>query len=619
MHDSEEKKPEEGVAPAVTTEETRDSFTLPATYNTVVIGAGPIGLMAAVCALKHSEASEKVAIVADRMEELGVRQQVLWIQEDVFAFIKDIAGAAVVQKYIDDLSITEDPHEGYYITTGDLERLFYDVLSSHYTAGVDYDVFQSQKLAPSQKPDELIQVDLDNRCVSITGLACNNSCFESGPKSIPLKFKYLIAADGAKRSLVKTLGSDVVFFDKTQEPLIHTKHVVATFRIPEGTTPRRCSELKVHLNEARAGAGTGAGAGSSSDPTPQSRVYSPLPLSELQEKYHWEGHARPYSQIYSTRDVIYIGAEMPRSLPRELAGEYAKQLMKDSLPEDYLLRVDELPCDLTTNFGKKQKQLSVSIFDIELGDINRTVLACGDTSDESKTGVLFFMGDARKNPLYTTGTGAQTGIREVMQFESFLDKQSTHTRSLGDNLTEYHAETRRILDDIIALQNKWVSGRNTRHLEAEQNFLLDNIYHEKIKAFGQLALIGVAINTDLKKHEMSPDFMSKICDEITSLTTNYSKAINASESIYSYNDMKMSLLLADINVLYSHIFSEYPSVDSITYPPLTDASTKSQIEDFYVNMKRTLEEFQTSATAAPKPPEEATKDAEEENSHKLGM
>ena len=439
MHDSEEKKPDEGVAPAVATEATRDIFTLPETYNTVVIGAGPIGLMAAVCALKHSEASEKVAIVADRMEELGVRQQVLWIQEDVFAFIKDIAGAAVVQKYIDDLSITEDPHEGYYITTGDLERLFYDVLSSQYTAGVDYDVFQSQKLAPSQKPDELIQVDLDNRCVSITGLACNNSCFESGPKSIPLKFKYLIAADGAKRSLVKTLGSDVVFFDKTQEPLIHTKHVVATFRIPEGSTPRTCSELKIHLDEAKiggkteaeteteaeaeAGAGTGAGAGSSSDPTPQSRVYSPLPLSVLQEKYHWEGHARPYSQIYSTRDVIYIGAEMPLSLPRELAGEYAKQLMKDSLPEDYLLKIQELPCDLTTNFGKKQKQLSVSIFDIELGDINRTVLACGDTSDESKTGVLFFMGDARKNPLYTTGTGAQTGIREVMQFESFLDKQ----------------------------------------------------------------------------------------------------------------------------------------------------------------------------------------------------
>lgn len=112
-----ETKAKESVAPEVTTEAlaaTLDTRILPTPYNTVVIGAGPIGLMAAICALKHAEGGEKVAIVADRIEELGVRQQVLWIQEDVFAFIKDIAGARVVQKYIEDLSITEDPDEGYY-------------------------------------------------------------------------------------------------------------------------------------------------------------------------------------------------------------------------------------------------------------------------------------------------------------------------------------------------------------------------------------------------------------------------------------------------------------------------------------------------------------------------
>lgn len=514
-----------------------------------------------------------------------------------------------------------------------MERLCYDVLATKYTAGLEYDIFQSQKLAPAQNPEELIHFDLTNRCVSITGLACNNKCYDGGAQSIPLHFKYLIAADGAKRSVVKTLGPDVVFFDKTQEPLNHTKHVVATFRIPEGTSPQTCSALKVHLDEmvatgggaaaeeeappapdeeaapAAVGAKSETEADASSAPTPQRKVYSPIPLSELQEKYRWEGHERPYSQIYSTRDVIYIGAEMPCDLPRELAGEYAKQLMKDSLPEDYLLKIQELPCDTSTSFGRKQKQLSVSVFDIELGDINRTVLPCGDTSDESKTGILFFMGDARKNPLYTTGTGAQTGIREVRQFQAFLEKQCTHTVPLAESLSEYHAETRRILDEIIAIQNKWVSGRNTRHLEAEQNYLLDNIYHEKIKAFTLLSLTGLAINSALKKHGNSPDFMSEICECIANLRKVYSKALSMTDFITSdkdtkmsfissYNDMKMSMLLMDINSIYSEIFSKYPSVDSITYPPLTDDSTISQIEEFYVAMKRTMEQFQTSATVA---------------------
>jgi len=49
-------------------------------YHTVAVGSGPVGLLSALSALQHCNPGEKVAILADRREELGVRQQVLWIQ-----------------------------------------------------------------------------------------------------------------------------------------------------------------------------------------------------------------------------------------------------------------------------------------------------------------------------------------------------------------------------------------------------------------------------------------------------------------------------------------------------------------------------------------------------------
>lgn len=127
-----------------------------------------------------------------------------------------------------------------------------------------------------------------------------------------MKFKYLVAADGAKRSLVKEMGEKEVFFDKTQKPLHHTKHVVATFRLPIGTTPKTCSQLKVHVSEET---GTAEPVVLPEEGEIPERQIEPCPMSEIR-KYGWTGHTRPHSQIYATRDVIYIGAEMPPILIR---------------------------------------------------------------------------------------------------------------------------------------------------------------------------------------------------------------------------------------------------------------------------------------------------------------
>ncbi|MCH9757312.1 MAG: hypothetical protein K0U37_09010 [Gammaproteobacteria bacterium] len=549
-------------------------------YNTVVIGAGPIGLLSALCALKECEDSdEKVAIVADRIDELGMRQQVLWIEEDVFQFMQNIVGSELMQEYIANLALTEATGgAGYYITTGDLERLFYDALRE-YERGVQYDLIQSEKIRPGKAVSDSIQIDLDESTISLQGLSCNDACYSSdnSAQTVTLSFKHLVAADGAKRSIVNALGTDTVAFEATQEPLHHTKHVVAVFQLPAETTPEMCYRQKdiaklMHEEE----------------------VASVSSLRELKEDYGWEGHIRPYSQIYSTKDVVYIGAEMPPQLPREKAREYARTLMRDSMPDEYVSAVSDISCDMGTAFGKKQKQLSVSIFDIELGDINRTVLPCGHMTSEEDTSVIFFMGDARKNPLYTTGTGVQTGIREVLSFNTFLESESEASTltssgsdsSLEDRIGRYHADTRRVLDNITEVQNNWISGRNQKEGEAKENCDLFKQHKAEILALDEY--IG-RVNGMLTSMEgrNPPQFIQDICTNLREMESDYIAIFSHAhyeEDLFSYQEIRVQEMLEALAEIHQDILAQYPNEEAL-FTALPDPNTRRQVTGAYNDFK----------------------------------
>ena len=247
-----------------------------------------------------------------------------------------------------ELAVTEDEEDGYYLTTGDFERLLYVALSE-YTLGTDYDFIDVQKIGPKQSITDAIQIDKESQVISVKGLSHNNTPLDGAPKTCSLNFKNLVAADGARRTIAKAMGEEEVLYDETQIPMHHTKHVVATFRLPEGTTPQVCSKLKVYPGAT--------GAEQVSKPTlediPFSRDINPCSLEKLKTEFGWKGHTRPHSQIYATRDVVYIGAEMPADLPKEKAREYAMLMMQDQLPKDYIEQITEIPCDLSTAYGKK--------------------------------------------------------------------------------------------------------------------------------------------------------------------------------------------------------------------------------------------------------------------------
>ncbi|KTD62367.1 hypothetical protein [Legionella shakespearei] len=547
-------------------------------YQTVAIGTGPIGLAAALSALRHCKQNEKVAIVADRLEELGIREQILYIDQDVLDFLTKLVGTDLIELYKAELTITPGKQSGFFITTGDLEKLLFTALKNNYQEGVHFDLFQAKKIGPGQKSADAIQIDQQNTTITMQTIGTNGK--STAPTETTLKFKYLIGADGAKRSIAKSLGEDEPIFDvTTQHPLPHTKHVVAIFRIPEGTSPQAC----VHMKVAPESTGPERKVVEATGSLPE-RVIDPCPLSELRDKYGWQAYNRPHSQVLATRDVIYIGAEIPAHLSKEEAKEYGKLLMRDHLPQEYIDRIQDTAYDVTTSFGKKQDQLRVSMFDILLGDLNQTLRVCGDTAHEETTGAMFFMGDSRKNPLYTTGTGAQTGIREASSFDEFLSSMSMPDAELGKCLAAYHAHARAILDKVGETQEKWILMREGRVKDAVKNFEDFN------KHKGDIASISLLIkkvnqwrDETAEKADEHSDFLDEVHKNLNELLDKYKKVFECCkdpDDITSYNGVNVREMLQHFKEMREALFLKYPKENM--------DMTSQAVADIYQQLKSQL-------------------------------
>lgn len=532
----------------------------PINYFTVVIGTGPIGLLSGLSALRYCDETEKIAIVADRLDELGIRQQVLWIQKDVYDFIKDVVGNELMQRYIESNAIYEDLEEGYYITTGDFEQLCFDALSVQYTMGEHYDLYQSKKITSDEDLTKNLQIDLKGHRIKMAFLACNDQQFPREGQMRTLCFKYLTAADGAKRSVARSIGDDLVLFDETQAPLAHTKHLVATFQIPKQTNPKTCLMLKKKGKSA-------------------TDLLTPCSLDTLKHQFGWSHPTRPYSQIYSTADVIYIGVEMPDNLPHAAAREYAIALMADTLPKSYIDQISDIPCDLTTSYGQKRQKLSLSAFDISLGDLNRTVLPCGDTADPRETAVIFFLGDNRKNPLYTTGTGVQTGVREVILFDIFLKNQHAQTASLEQNLGIYHAGVRAIIENIMLVQDKWIATRRHTLTTAQENYQVFQVMKTDLARLNHYMSTLQAL-VDRTKALVLPELLLDLQDHLSHLNNQSIQVLNFIQdesTILSYNQIDIKQLLNELCEIHQKIITKYPHLHSAlkeSEPAFKDAITK---------------------------------------------
>ena len=568
-------------------------------YHTVIVGGGPIGLLGAITALSHCKPGEKIALLADRIDELGIRQQVLWLQQDVYDYIEKMVGPDFMRKYTADGAIIKDENDGYYITTGTLEKLFYATLEKN--RGGACDIIETPKIPATAVSSDYLNIEKKRSMIIVQALRQNGEKLGLNPGEFVSKalcYKYLIAADGAKRSVARALGEKDILFETTQEPLHHTKHIVASFKLPEGISPQMCNMMKVHPGDEGP-----EKVHLPADKWLDERVIDPTSLGALRERYGWTSHTRPYSQIYTAGDVVYIGAEMPENLKdTEQRKAYALDLMGDQLPRDVIARMKEIPCD-DSAYGQKMAQLKLSVFDINLGDVNFTLEVTGVTDEEETTSVIFFMGDARKNPLYTTGTGVQTGIREVMKFDELLanleapQASASASASAADerpsvlalSLAKYHAEVRWILDDIALKQDQWIAGRKEKEAKATQNFLFFSQSEEQIQEISAfIKKLDAEVNSLPKIDDSSaaPSFLRLVNRKLNDLRETYKKVFQCCKGethITSYNGVHVKAMLADVLNICESIFLETPSVDRLTAG--TQDSTKTVVAEYYQELQ----------------------------------
>jgi len=527
----------------------------PPQYHTIVVGSGPIGLLSALSALKHCKPPEKVALLADRYEELGVRQQVLIINRDVFDFMQNLVGEELMNKYIAEAAITEDPHspnpakKNHFITTGDMERLFHDALKKNYVQGEHFDLIETAKIPVPRKDESIdyskkIQVNTKQSVISVGAKKINGVTYECDDTvkelNCSLGFQNLVCADGAKRSVAQSLGDSVVSFVSNQKKLHHPKHVVATFKLPANSSVYEFLDKIEHTyEEEKVGP----------------EKLTPIPLKELKAKFQWSSNARPYSQIYAVKDILYIGAELPDGLPKAKAREYARALLQDSLPEAYTRDVTDPNIDTSTKFGEKQQLLSTSIFDIELGELDRLVIPCSQASsqpgqEQKQTGAVFMMGDAAKQPLYTTGTGVQTGIREVMCFNKFL-QESLQMGAVERCMGNYQKSLHTLLTPMRKRQDDWVEKINARVARAELNC---TTFNQICSNFNKIDKLINKINQGRGGDEPTaiPKWVDMAQDKIRAIKENHTdlfKCICDKETVVDYNFLNMNDFIADLKTL----------------------------------------------------------------------
>lgn len=201
------------------------------------------------------------------------------------------------------------------------------------------------------------------------------------------------------------------------------------------------------------------------------------------------------------------------SLSKELIRGWSRLLLRDALPQS-VCTFSMLSEPTYEAIDKGKQVLSTSAFDLGFAELGQSVLVNGNQTEGYNA--VMSMGDGRMFPLYTTGTGAQTGLKLAQAFHQAKEKYSALQQELkqqkqyswlfdqttgelltetqveptkqpsyqqtlaafkdkantlvADTYAEYHANARAVVDEIRDVQAKWIEARNKRFYEAQKTF-----------------------------------------------------------------------------------------------------------------------------------------------------
>jgi gamma-glutamyl-gamma-aminobutyrate hydrolase PuuD/uncharacterized protein YjbI with pentapeptide repeats len=533
---------------------------------------------------------------------------------------------------------------------------------------------------------ERIDISDANKTLSLGGIhKINDRPVKTHEKRQAFGFHDVVASNGAKQQAEKAMAGRVEGDDVHLTLPLYKSHVATIFSITGTTTfnfgkdPTAPKALESKLVSKML------------DYCKKNKnARTPVPMSDLR-KYGWEPHSRPHQQVYTTggdnptndedRDYLYIGCEYPEALKPErlkefvnimiaskakpvseevaiayskipplilekinayktpvdqlkerdyqvlsksLARDWSRMLLKDALPEVVCV-VSNITDPEYSPTERGKDILSTSQFDLGFFELGRSIYPLG--SRESGRAFFISVGDGRMFPLYTTGTGAQTGLklarlydkakRDYMGLMLGLGKEpkfqvlmsTTNANQLdpkkceshqviyneyldevekivGKVYGEYHAASRQVIDEIREVQGKWIDTRNQRFQKAEQVFeiLQDAIGLEK--------RVSGVLSTCQEITQMCS--MGVTSRQPGSLHSNLSRALKGStlsakdqqtiiESVSVINQ-KMSQVKDSLKRAYT----QYEENDVISYEELPQFAMKfdSTVDQYYEQLQQ---------------------------------
>lgn len=386
---------------------------------TLIIGSGPAGLASALVSALQDTRRRDVVIITDR--PTFTRDQIFRLDVDIIPFLEDIVGKELIRKYFDQKLIgPQQTLNNYHFHTIQIKTLEYLLFNALKTL-TPIQIFHIQR--------ESLVIDQAHHFVHVT---------TTDGQELDIRFKYLIAADGAAHRTTNKIRSSGIEYHPTQRDQLYNRHARATYKLPESL----CSDVLRELISQR----------------------KATDMSVL-KAMGWELYSVPEVRLFTVDDYFFMGAECPMSL----------SLDDEDMIDRWLRLVLESYCE---NVAHSLIKLDAAIFEVNLLESNRTLvpLPCPkslamDNDDLHDSCAYFFMiGDALRQTHYQTGSGAVVALRVAQAFGKFMASKQTL-----DDVQQYHADValihainRERVDQFIEMRKE----RERKELPAGVSLLL---------------------------------------------------------------------------------------------------------------------------------------------------
>ncbi len=388
----------------------------------VIIGLGPAGIAHAIEAAQNDSKKRKVIALTDRINYS--RSAIFRLDVDIFPYLEQLIGKEKMKEAFDKgLFGPKQSLNGWdfhVIQIMTLEKLLFEKLQQL----PNVEIIQIPKHSASQ----IKAIDTKTHRIELAIDKVESK--EAEHRSI--KFKYLIATDGAKHEVRNRIKDCDVEYFPTQDPQLWEKQVRVTYKLPKEYCSNAFRQFILPFAEVK-----------------KENIQQ---LKDL----GWTLNSIPEVRVFTVDGYLFVAAECPKQFKPEdeaILDRWIRTILARTCPETAVSALEKVDS---------------AVFDVVLEEANRTIVPYPGCDTDADTALVhekcaYFVqaGDSLRKTHYQTGSGAVVSLRESKAFGEFMRSGQTL-----DDLIEFHAKIAAIRAENRVRVDKFIEGRVAREKQA---------------------------------------------------------------------------------------------------------------------------------------------------------